>query len=60
MQPQPQPAVHVGPFTGEDAVTDRIAQRAIGTKLVRAQHAIAMGTEALDRALRIEVAVVGV
>ncbi len=59
LQAHGEPALHVGPFAGEDRVAHGVAQAAVGTALVGAQHAIAMRAEAFDRALRIEVAVVG-
>src|ERR1700758_1448568 len=54
-----QPALHIGPFAGEDRVAHRIAQRAVRAALVSAQHAVLVRAQALDGALGIEIAMVG-
>lgn len=51
--------LHVRPFAGQDAVHDRIADRAVATGGVMADDAVFLGSEPFDGALGGEVEVVG-
>src|SRR4051812_38264695 len=58
-QPAREMSLYVCPFRRNDTVHVGIAGRAVAPRLMVTQHAIALGTEPLDGALRAEVEVVG-
>src|SRR6187455_3352483 len=49
----------LGPFAGRQAVHHGVADRAVAAHRVVTQHAVAARAEALDRALALEIEVVG-
>src|SRR5262245_42969680 len=59
LQPELEVALHVGPLAGEHAVHHRVADAAVASRPVVADHAVLLRAERLDRALGAEVEVVG-
>src|SRR5258708_38824711 len=59
LEPQLQVAAYVGPLRRENAVHDDIARAAVAADAEMANHAVLLGAESFDRALRAEIEVVG-